>query len=57
MSVDGGLAKLMGDLMTVTHCDLPIKIVVFNNSALGMVKLEMEVAGLSDWQTDLKNPN
>jgi len=30
---------------------------VFNNSVLGMVKLEMEVAGLPDWQTDLKNPN
>ena len=30
---------------------------MFNNSVLGMVKLEMEVAGLPDWQTDLKNPN
>ncbi len=30
---------------------------MFNNSALGMVKLEMEVAGLPDYQTDLKNPN
>lgn len=54
---DGGLAMLMGDLLTVTRYDLPIKIVVFNNSVLGMVKLEMEVAGLPDYQTDLKNPN
>jgi pyruvate dehydrogenase (quinone) len=57
MAGDGGLAMLMGDLLTLTQYDLPIKIVVFNNSALGMVKLEMEVAGLPDYQTDLKNPN
>ncbi len=57
MAGDGGLAMLMGDLLTVTQYDLPIKIVVFNNSVLGMVKLEMEVAGLPDYQTDLKNPN
>jgi pyruvate dehydrogenase (quinone) len=37
--------------------DLPIKILVFDNSALGMVKLEMEASGFPDWQTDLKNPN
>jgi pyruvate dehydrogenase (quinone) len=57
MAGDGGLAMLMGDLLTLTQYDLPIKIVVFNNSALGMVKLEMEVLGLPDYQTDLKNPN
>jgi pyruvate dehydrogenase (quinone) len=57
MSGDGGLAMLMGDLLTITQYDLPIKILLFNNSVLGMVKLEMEVAGLPDWQTDLKNPN
>ncbi len=57
MAGDGGLAMLMGDLLTLTQYDLPIKIVVFNNGALGMVKLEMEVAGLPDYQTDLKNPN
>jgi len=57
MAGDGGLAMLMGDLLTLTQYDLPVKIVVFNNSALGMVKIEMEVAGLPDYQTDLKNPN
>jgi len=57
MCGDGGLAMLMGDLLTLTQHDLPIKVVVFNNSALGMVKLEMEVAGLPDYQTDNKNPN
>ena len=57
MAGDGGLAMLMGDLLTMTQYDLPIKLVVFDNSALGMVKLEMEVNGLPDFQTDLKNPN
>jgi pyruvate dehydrogenase (quinone) len=57
MAGDGGLAMLMGDLLTLTQYDLPIKVLVFDNSALGMVKLEMEVAGLPDYQTDLKNPN
>ena len=47
---------LMGELLTLTQYNLPIKIVVFNNSALGLVKLEMEVDGIPDYQTDLKNP-
>jgi pyruvate dehydrogenase (quinone) len=57
MSGDGGLAMLMGDLLTLVQHNLPVKIVLFNNGVLGMVKLEMEVAGLPDWQTDLINPN
>src|SRR5580698_3972805 len=57
MSGDGGLAMLMGDLLTITQYDLPIKVLVFDNGALGMVKLEMETAGFPDYQTDLKNPN
>ena len=54
---DGGLSMLLGDLATVTQYNLPIKIIVFNNRSLGMVKLEMEVAGLPDWQTDMHNPD
>lgn len=54
---DGGLSMLLGDLQTIAQYKLPIKIVVFNNRALGMVKLEMEVEGLPDWQTDMVNPD
>jgi pyruvate dehydrogenase (quinone) len=54
---DGGFAMSLGDILTITQYNLPIKLVVFNNSALGMVKLEMETAGMPDFQTDLKNPN
>ncbi|HEY3309759.1 MAG TPA: pyruvate dehydrogenase [Desulfuromonadaceae bacterium] len=57
MAGDGGLSMLMGDLLTLVQYELPVKIVLFNNGVLGMVKLEMEVAGLPDWQTDLKNPD
>lgn len=54
---DGGLSMLLGDLATIAQYKLPIKIIVFNNRSLGMVKLEMEVAGLPDWQTDMFNPD
>lgn len=57
MCGDGGFAMSLGDILTATQYDLPIKFVVFNNGALGMVKLEMETGGLPDFQTDLKNPN
>ncbi|MEV4420335.1 pyruvate dehydrogenase [Patulibacter sp. NPDC049589] len=52
MSGDGGLAMLLGELLTVRRHHLPIKTIVFNNSSLGMVKLEMLVEGLPDHETD-----
>lgn len=54
---DGGLSMTLGDLETIVQYKLPIKIIVFNNRSLGMVKLEMEVDGLPDWQTDMLNPD
>lgn len=54
---DGGLSMLLGDLATIKQYNLPIKIIVFNNRALGMVKLEMEVDGLPDNETDMVNPD
>ena len=53
---DGGLSMLLGELATVAQYKLPIKIVVYNNRSLGMVKLEMEADGLPDTQTDMLNP-
>jgi pyruvate dehydrogenase (quinone) len=52
MSGDGGLAMLLGELLTVAHHGLPLKIVLFNNTSLAMVKLEMLVAGMPDFETD-----
>jgi len=57
LSGDGGLAMLLGDLLTLKQLKLPVKIVVFNNSSLGFVELEMKAAGLVDYGTDLVNPN
>jgi pyruvate dehydrogenase (quinone) len=55
MSGDGGLGMLLGELLTVAKYDLPVKIVTFNNSSLGMVQLEMLVDGLPDSETDNGN--
>jgi pyruvate dehydrogenase (quinone) len=52
MSGDGGLAMLLGDLLSLRTHRLPVKTVVFNNSSLGMVKLEMLVDGMPDFGTD-----
>jgi len=54
---DGGLSMLLGDLATIKQYNLPLKLIVFNNRALGMVKLEMEVDGLPDNETDMINPD
>ncbi|MFF0312456.1 pyruvate dehydrogenase [Streptosporangium sp. NPDC004379] len=52
LSGDGGLSMLLGELLTVRMHDLPVKVVLFNNSSLGMVKLEMLVDGFPDFGTD-----
>ncbi|MGC0328800.1 pyruvate dehydrogenase (quinone) [Streptomyces sp. SAI-170] len=57
MSGDGGFSMLMGDFLTLVSYDLPVKVVLFNNSSLGMVELEMLVAGLPSYGTTNKNPD
>ena len=57
LSGDGGLAMLLGDILTLKQLNLPVKLVVFNNSTLGFVELEMKAAGLIDYGTNLVNPN
>lgn len=54
---DGGISMLLGDLATIVQYKLPVKLVVFDNRSLGMVKLEMQVAGLPDSQTQMFNPD
>ena len=53
MCGDGGLSMLLGDLLTPVMYGLPVKVVVFNNSTLGMVKLEMLVDELPSFGTDV----
>ncbi|GAA3080970.1 pyruvate dehydrogenase [Streptomyces roseofulvus] len=57
LSGDGGFSMLMGDFLTLVQYELPVKIVLFNNSSLGMVELEMLVAGLPSYGTGYKNPD
>ncbi|KWW22700.1 pyruvate dehydrogenase [Peribacillus simplex] len=57
LSGDGGLSMLMGDMLTLRQHNLPVKIIVFNNSALSFVELEMKAAGYLETGTELKNPN
>ncbi len=57
MSGDGGLAMLMGELLTAKQNQLPVKVVVFNNGALAFVELEMKAAGYVNFGTDLDDPN
>ncbi len=57
MCGDGGISMLLGDLATIHQYNLPVKVIVFNNRALGMVRLEMQVAGLPDNETDMINPD
>ena len=54
---DGGLSMLMGELLTAAGLDIPVKLMVFNNSTLGMVRAEMMVVGYQPWGTDVKNPD
>jgi pyruvate dehydrogenase (quinone) len=57
LSGDGGLAMLLGDLLTAIQEKIPLKVVVFNNGTLGFVELEMKIEGLLNAFTDLQNPD
>ncbi|MGW7519945.1 pyruvate dehydrogenase [Streptomyces sp. NPDC054796] len=55
MSGDGGFSMLMGDFLTLVQYDLPVKVVLFNNSSLGMVELEMMVDGMPAYGTGYRH--
>ena len=57
LSGDGGLAMLLGELLTLRQMRLPVKIVVFSNGALSFVELEMKAAGIVTYATSLDNPD
>jgi len=57
LSGDGGLGMLLGELLTVREHGLPVKIVVYNNSSLNFVELEMKADGFVRFATDLDNPD
>jgi pyruvate dehydrogenase (quinone) len=57
LSGDGGFTMLMGDFLSLVQLDLPVKVVVFNNGALGFIELEQKATGFLDTGTGFKNPN
>ncbi len=57
LSGDGGLAMLMGELLTLRQLQLPVKVIVFRNDALAFVELEMKASGFLDYATALQNPD
>ena len=57
LSGDGGFTMLMGDFLSLVQLGLPVKVVVFNNGALGFIELEQKSSGFVNIGTDLKNPN
>ncbi len=57
MAGDGGLAMLLGELLTVAQHELPVKIAVHNNSSFNFIDLEMKAAGFPPFGTDLVNPD
>ena len=57
MCGDGGMTMLMGDLITLKQENLPVKLLIFNNGALGFVEMEQRIEGLLDSFTNLENPD
>ena len=57
MCGDGGFAMLMSELLTLRQLKVPIKVIIFNNSAYGFVELEMKAAGTLEYGTGLDNPD
>jgi pyruvate dehydrogenase (quinone) len=57
LSGDGGFTMLMGDFLTLAQHRLPLKVVVFNNGALGFIELEQKTTGFLTFGTELQNPN
>jgi len=57
LSGDGGFSMLMGDFLSLVQLGLPVKVVVFNNGALGFIELEQKSTGFLPFGTEFKNPN
>ena len=54
---DGGFNMLMCEFLTAVHHNLPVKVVIYNNSAFGLITLEAESAGLAPFQQGIEFPN
>jgi pyruvate dehydrogenase (quinone) len=57
LSGDGGFTMLMGDMLSLKQLNLPVKVIVYNNGALGFIELEQKSSGFVDTGTGLENPD
>src|SRR6201991_888978 len=57
LSGDGGFTMMMGEFITLSQQNLPVKVIVLNNGTLGFVEMEMKAGGFLDVGCDLKNPD
>jgi len=57
LSGDGGFTMLMGGFLSLVQLGLPVKVVVFNNGALGFIELEQKSTGFLPFGTEFSNPN
>jgi thiamine pyrophosphate-dependent acetolactate synthase large subunit-like protein len=54
---DGGFNMLTGEFMTAVQHKLPVKVIIYNNSALGLITLEAESVGLIPFREAIEFPN
>jgi thiamine pyrophosphate-dependent acetolactate synthase large subunit-like protein len=54
---DGGFNMLSSEFMTAVHHKLPVKVIIFNNSALGLITLEAESVGIVPFREAIEFPN
>jgi thiamine pyrophosphate-dependent acetolactate synthase large subunit-like protein len=54
---DGGFNMLMCEFLTAVHHKLPVKVVIYNNSAFGLIRLESESIGVPPYRQGIEFPN
>jgi pyruvate dehydrogenase (quinone) len=54
---DGGFNMLMCEFLTAVQHKLPVKAVIYNNSAFGLIPLEAESIGLAPFREGIEFPN
>ncbi|HTO79492.1 MAG TPA: thiamine pyrophosphate-dependent enzyme [Methylocystis sp.] len=54
---DGGFNMLMCEFLTAVHHKLPVKVVIYNNAAFGLIRLKAESIGVPAYDHGIEFPN
>ena len=54
---DGGFNMLMCEFLTAVHHKLPVKVIIYNNAAFGLIRLEAESIGVAPYRQGIDFPN